>query len=342
MSEQKKPSFVQKWKDGKINRAAVVTTVILIVAVAAMAFLMIYYLSGFWFGFVKNPYRLTLPNFFKFFLPIAVIVLCTEVIRFIMMAQKSRAAHVMCYLSSVLADLLICSNLSYVTAFNRFMDLVAGALFPALVANLFYNYLSRRYGMYPPLAMHAMLALHSYFFSITSGVAESLVNLFLLFLPIVLYLFIDSAYEHKRRYALKNTPRIVRYLSHLLTAAAVIIIIGTVMLISNHFRYGALVIATESMTGALNKGDVVIFESYTDQHIEEGQVIVFEKSDTMIVHRVIDIKVINGSARYYTKGDANDDPDADYITDASIVGLANHRIPVLGYPTLWMRSLFKR
>jgi signal peptidase len=96
------------------------------------------------------------------------------------------------------------------------------------------------------------------------------------------------------------------------------------------------------MTGELNKGDVVIFESYTNQHIEEGQVIVFEKSNTMIVHRVIDIKVINGSARYYTKGDANDDPDAGYITGSSIVGLANHKIPVLGYPTLWMRSLFKR
>jgi murein DD-endopeptidase MepM/ murein hydrolase activator NlpD len=36
MSEQKKPSFAKKWKDGKINRAAVVTTVILIVAVAVI------------------------------------------------------------------------------------------------------------------------------------------------------------------------------------------------------------------------------------------------------------------------------------------------------------------
>ena len=33
MSEQNKPSFLQKWKDGTINRAAVVTTLILIVAV---------------------------------------------------------------------------------------------------------------------------------------------------------------------------------------------------------------------------------------------------------------------------------------------------------------------
>ena len=36
MSEQKKPSFAQRWKDGKVNRAAVVTTIILIVAVAVI------------------------------------------------------------------------------------------------------------------------------------------------------------------------------------------------------------------------------------------------------------------------------------------------------------------
>ena len=36
MSEQKKPSLLQKWKDGTINRAAVVTVLILIVAVVVI------------------------------------------------------------------------------------------------------------------------------------------------------------------------------------------------------------------------------------------------------------------------------------------------------------------
>ena len=118
--------------------------------------------------------------------------------------------------------------------------------------------------------------------------------------------------------------------------------IGTVMLVSNQFKYGSLVIATGSMTGELNKGDVVIFESYTSQPIIEGQVIVFEKYDVMVVHRVVDIEIINGRTRYYTKGDANEDRDDGFITNAEIVGLARKKLPVLGYPTLWMRSLFKR
>ena len=36
MSEQKKSSFLEKWKSGKINRAAVVTTIILIIAVGVI------------------------------------------------------------------------------------------------------------------------------------------------------------------------------------------------------------------------------------------------------------------------------------------------------------------
>ena len=332
------PIFIKKRNILSINKGQV----LLIVAIAALVFVMIYYLTGLKFGFYKNPYRLTLTNFFKYVLPIAAIIVTTEIIRLVLVAQKSRLAHMLCYLSCVVAELLICSNLPSVTSFNRFMDLVAGALFPALVANFLYNYLSRRYGMYPNIAFRAIITLHAYLIPVTSGIAESLVHLFKMFLPIVIFLFVDSLYEKRRRYALGNTSRFWRFMSKLLTAVVVIIMIGTIMLVSNQFRYGALVIATESMTGELDKGDVVIFESFEGQHIPEGQVIVFEKYNTTVVHRVVDIKIINGIARYYTKGDANEDNDMGYITNAEIVGLVNYKIPTVGYPTLWLRSLFQR
>ena len=158
----------------------------------------------------------------------------------------------------------------------------------------------------------------------------------------VIYFFIDSLFERKRRYALGQRSRFSRAVSKIITAVAVIIMIGTVMLISNHFYYGALVVATESMTGEINKGDVVITESYEDQTVTEGQVIVFADGDSKYVHRVVDIQIINGIKRYYTKGDANEDMDAGYITDSDIVGLVNYKIPAIGYPTLWLRGLFDR
>ena len=127
-----------------------------------------------------------------------------------------------------------------------------------------------------------------------------------------------------------------------ITTLAIVIMLGVVMLTSNQFRYGSYVVATESMTGEIDKGDIVLYQRYDTQNIIEGQVIVFEKGNSAIIHRVVDIQIINGQTRYFTKGDANEDIDLGFITDGDIVGLVNYKIPYFGYPTLWMRSLFKR
>ena len=330
--------FIKKRNILSINK----NQVLLIVTAAALVFVMIYYLTGLKFGFYRNPYRLTVNNFFKFFLPIAVVIVSTEVIRWVMMAQRSKVAHILCYFSCVMADMLICSNIPSVTSFNRFMELIAGALFPALISNFLFNYLSGRYGMYPNIAYRAILTLHSYVFAVESAISESLVNLFNLFIPIALYLFIDALYENKRKYALGNISRTWRILSKVLTFVCLLIMIGTIMLISNQFRYGSLVIATESMTGEIDKGDAVIFERYEDQMINEGQIIVFDKNGSVTVHRVVDIQTVNGVTRYFTKGDANEDLDIGFVSRSDIIGIVNYKIPYMGYPTLWLRSLFKR
>jgi signal peptidase len=315
--------------------------VLLIVTVIALLYVMVYYLTGLHFGFYKNPYKLSFNVFLKYILPISAIIAATEIIRGVLMAQTGRLARALCYLSCVAADVLIVSNVPSVTSFNRFMDMVAGALLPALIFNLLFNYLSKRYGIYPCLLYRLITTLYLYIFPVTSGISDSILNFFRILLPIAIYLFIDALYEKKRRFALRRVSRVWSAVSVVVSVLAIIIMIGTVMLVSNQFKYGSLVIATESMTGEINKGDVIFFERYDDHEIIEGQVIVFEKYNVMVVHRVVDIEIINGVARYYTKGDANEDWDAGYILDSEIVGLVNYKLPVVGYPTIWMRSLFK-
>ena len=332
------PIFIKKRRILSINK----NQILIIMTVVAMVLVMVLYLSGLRFGFLKNPYGISGRNFLRYFLPVAAIIVCTEIIRAVLMAQGDKLVTVFCYLSGVVADMLIVSNIPSISSFNQFMDLVAGALFPALLSNLLYCYLTKRYGMYPNLAYRSITTLYAYVFRIVPGIGDSVLNFFRLLIPIAIFLFIDTLFEKKRRYALGNRSRLWVFTSRVLTVIVLILMIGTVMLVSNQFRYGSLVIATESMTGELNKGDVVIFESYTDQPVIKGQVIVFEKYDVMIVHRVVKIEIINGNTRYYTKGDANEDLDDGFITNAEIVGLAGKKLPFLGYPTLWLRSLFKR
>ena len=331
------PNLIKKRSILSINK----NQVLLIMTVFALVCVMIYYLTGFAFGFYKNPYALSVKNLFTFILPIAAIIICTEIVRSVFVAQGDKLSTWICYLFCTITDMLIVSNIPAISSFNRFMDLVAGAMLPALIANLLYNYLSKRYGAYPNVSYRLITTLYAYIFTVSSGIKDSLVSFFKLIIPIAIYLFIDSLYEKKKKYALENKSRFWLITSRTLTVLVLTIMIGLVMLVSNQFKYGSLVVATESMTGEINKGDVVIFESYDGQVVEEGQVIVFERNRSMIVHRVVDIEIINGVARYYTKGDANEDKDYGYITSADIVGLADFKIPLVGYPTLWVRSLFK-
>lgn len=310
--------------------------VLMIMITVALLYVMLYYLSGLHFGFKDSIYRLTVKNVFNFIIPISAIIVSTEIIRSVVIAQEDTPSNILCYCSCVVTEMLICSNLPDIINFNKFMDLMGLTFFPAITANLLYHYLSRRYGIYPNAIYRLIISLYVYFIPIASGISDSLVAMINLFLPIVIYVFIDALYEKKRRYALGKKSK----LTVPITVLAVAIVCSVVMVVSNQFMIGAYVIATPSMTGELNQGDTAIYERYDDQIIIEGQVIVFEKNDLVVIHRVVDIQKVNGVTRYFTKGDANDDWDAGYIHDSDIIGLVNFKIPYVGYPTLWLRSLF--
>ena len=312
--------------------------VLMLMVVIALLYLMLYYLTGLRFGFYTTGYSFRMKVVLNYVLPISAIVVETEIIRRVVLAQARKAANVLTYFICVIAEVLVCSNLAGITSFNKMMDFVALSLFPALTSNLLYHYLSKRYGMLPNIVYRLIISLYTYIIPYKPAMPDSLLAFINLLLPLAIFLFVDMLFEKKKRYALGKKSRF----SFVFTVLAVAIMTSVILLISNQFRYGVLVIATESMTGELNKGDVALYEQYDDQLITEGQVIVFESNGSMIIHRVVKIEKINGVLRYYTKGDANEDMDSGYITNSSIVGVIDYKLPYIGYPTIWVRDLFKR
>ena len=103
-----------------------------------------------------------------------------------------------------------------------------------------------------------------------------------------------------------------------------------------------LVVGSESMTGTLNKGDAIIYTRYNEgENINTGDIIVFEKDDIKIVHRVEKQRLMKEEIRYYTKGDSNKESDDEYIKREDILGKVNFRIPYIGYFTLWVNDLIE-
>ena len=312
--------------------------VLLLMGVIALLCLTLYYLSGLRFGFYRNAYFISGFVLTRYVLPITVTVVATEYLRYVLLSQNSKFATVLTYLSAITAEMLLESNLSQIHNFYGFMDLVGLTLLPAVTANVLYCHTSRRFGMAPNILYRLIIALCVYFIPIRPAIPDALYAFAKLLIPLAVYFFLRLLYEKRQSVARRKTSK----WTYVGIGITVLLLTGLVMIVSCQFRVCALVIATESMTGELNKGDVTVYVRYDDQTIEEGQILVFRKGDATVVHRVIRIEHINGVTRYYTKGDANDDADLGYVTESDIIGLASMKIPYLGYPTLWVRDMFAK
>lgn len=311
--------------------------VTMVMATIGVIYLMLYYLSGLYFGSSKNYYKFSWTGVYKFIIPITIIIVSTEIIRHVLLAQNNKKVFVISYFQCVIVEVLLSSKLHNAEHFDVFMNLIGITLFPALVSNLFYHYLSKRYGCKPVIAYRLITVLYYYILPIIPRVPEYIMSLVGMVLPLVLYVLVKAMFE-PQKYAI---PQSKKKISGVFIVIAIVLITGWVMLISCQFRYGLLVIATESMTGEINKGDAVVFEQYDGRNIKEGQVIVFSKDkNTRVVHRVVEIKIIDGEYRYYTKGDANESMDSGYVTRSQIVGITHFKILYIGHPTLWLRALF--
>ena len=156
--------------------------------------------------------------------------------------------------------------------------------------------------------------------------------------PFLMYLVL-RAYFYTRE---EVVPYKKNYISNIVSWLALALMVMIITLISCKFNYCLLVVGSESMTGAIDKGDAIIYEAYHKQVVEEGDILVFDKSGTTYIHRVIEIQNVEGGLRYITKGDANKDKDSWYVVKSDIIGIYRTKIKFIGYPTLWINSIFDK
>ena len=137
--------LVKKRRIPSINKHQVLW----IVSVITVVYLMLYYLTGLKFGFVRNMYGLNWKYILSRGVPTAVIIYFSEVYRHVMRAQEDKPADVMAYVTCVFAEMIACATASVaISSFSHFMDLVAATMLPAVISNLLYQYLTPRYGIY--------------------------------------------------------------------------------------------------------------------------------------------------------------------------------------------------
>lgn len=97
--------------------------------------------------------------------------------------------------------------------------------------------------------------------------------------------------------------------------------------------YVPVAVVSGSMRPTIDVGDLVIIKRTAD--VSVGDVVAYWAEGVLILHRVVEV---DPSGRLVTKGDALPLPDPWLVPREAVVGKAVYRIPLLGYPVMYMRT----
>ena len=100
------------------------------------------------------------------------------------------------------------------------------------------------------------------------------------------------------------------------------------------FGYSVLVIASPSMTGAIEAGDAIIIKNSNSYAV--GDVITYFPADESfsVTHRIVRME----GDKFYTKGDANQSEDPDPVLIEQIAGKVTVKLDKVGYFIEWLKS----
>ena len=308
----------------------------------------LFYIFGFYeYDFSKSPTSFGLKTIYRYILPLTLIIITTEEIRQTFITQNGTIkilkkqldiSKTILFINTVLIDILIYIRLYDIKKLDDFLTIIGFITFASISCNMLYNYITKRCGNKSVIIYKLITILYIYIIPIIPNMYIYFRSFLRMIYPYIIYLIIENAYSKTNsKLAYKNKSK------NIITITTTLILTTLItMLISCQFKYGILVIGSESMTPTINIGDTIIYKQYKNQIIKKGDIIVFNNNGIKTIHRVTKIENINNKTRYTTKGDANELEDIGYITKEDIIGIKKLKIKYIGYPTIWIRELFNK
>ena len=294
------------------------------------------YLLGIYFGYYKSPTTFGINTIVKFILPFVFIIISSESIRNILLVQKGKLSKTLTFVIMVLIDMIIYSGVYDITKLDDMLTLLGFIGFASIACNLLYNYITIRFSWEGVVLYRLITILYIYLIPYIPDIYIFFNSFLRMLYPYIIYLVLEYTYS-KTNYATEYKDKSKNIISISVGMIVTAFIIG---LISCQFTYGILVIGSGSMTGSIDVGDAIVYRKYDNDEININTVIIFNKDNSQIIHRVVDIISVKGETRYYTKGDANIEMDSGYVTVDNIEGIVLFKIKYIGYPTLWLRDIF--
>lgn len=302
----------------------------------------IYYIFGIFIGFARTPNYLNFYGLKTFIIPYILFIVFREYLRnqHLLKTEKSKALTIISCILFICIDLTNrIGNSSLDDSYGKFIFFALTVL-PIVSNNITASYIARKNGFLPNIIWILIIELYSVFLPIVPNDGLYIQSLIKFIFPLVLMYNAYSFYKKREQ----NIPISYMKKRHYIEIPIfAILIFFLAYFVSGYFRFHAVAVASGSMSKKINVGDVVIVDHNTKyDQIKVGQVIAYKYEGIIVVHRVRNIVVVDDTYYFYTKGDANEDPDDYVVYSKDILGSVNFKMPYIGLPTVWLSRLFNR
>jgi hypothetical protein len=132
---------------------------------------------GLYFGFGSSLIKFDLKTLSVIMIPTAAIIVISEIIRSIFLAEKSMLSKVLTTIAMILIDLTLYMNVNQLTTYSTFVNIISFSLFASIAGNLLWNYTSKRFGYKPAIVFRLIMTLYEFIIPIIpKGIQQNIVT----------------------------------------------------------------------------------------------------------------------------------------------------------------------
>lgn len=318
------------------------------IILSLIIYITIYYISiylfGLFIGFSKNVYNFDFVSIINNIVPVIILIFVSEILRYII-NSKIKDSYLLLGLSLIvftMIDITFTLNATNFGDFYTVLKVIGLFVLPSLGKNFLFTYLSVKVGFKPNMVYRYLMDIPKYILPIIPNFGAYVESIIYIAFPILVFIIIYNnlkKVDRKVNKIIKSKKSKKTIITYYIIIPLLII---TVALTSGYFKYQAIVVATGSMSPNINKGDIVVVKKLSDNEIRNlkiGDILVFNRENKIVVHRIYKIYSSGDEIFFKTKGDNNNAPDSYLIEIHEILGIVKLKVRYIGYPTV---ALYER
>ncbi len=323
----------------KKNRNFLNASALRFVITFCLLFGIISYALGLILGFNLSHFSLKIGDLFVGLIPTAAIIILSENLRHQIYTSYARGrVYVIIFsLLMFLMNILAAIRSSYFANGEAFFVFFSAIVLPIIATELLCVYLCRNFGMMSGLTFKLFLSLYIYIIPIVPNLGPYISSVMRLVLAFLIYITCSKMLACKK----EDRDRFQRFSLSLASVPLVIVTAIVVSLVAGIFNYQIIAIGSNSMAPLYERGDAVLLQKLSPQEVQLGDILVFKRNGLTVTHRVVNIVEKDGTLRFETRGDANEESDIDLVPESEVVGCVRLYSKYIGYPTLWLSEIMK-